>query len=460
MFDNEEKQLMEFSEKLNNTSKPDCIDDYIKRGINLGQVKKKRIKIRIYSNVAALIIFVLFSASIRVSPVFASYISKVPGLQYLVNLINYDKGIKDAVENNFIQNVNMSQEHEGLVFTIKDIIIDKSRAILFYSIQNKTNHKLVNIAEINLKDENGKNVIASSGIDLFVNENMMEQKELLGKVNFNFIDNETIIPDRLFIDVKLQDEVTNEIISRDKRKILISTWKFNIPIDKEKLKNMKVVYNLNQIIKIDGQKIFFKTVTITPTQISVEIEYDKSNSKKILGYDDIEIVNEEGEKWGTIMNGISGTRKDDDHQTLFFQSNYFTNPKELYIKGSSIKSLDKDKLKVIVDVDKKVLLKAPDDKLTLKSVTTIKGKTSLEFELLKDKILDKDKGYFVFLSDFEDSDGNIIHNKVGGSTHLNGTDRQYIEYIITNDSKFKNPISLTISDYPTRIKGDFKVKIK
>jgi hypothetical protein len=460
MFDNEEKQLMELSKRLNNTPKPDCIDDYIKRGIKLAQVKKKKIKIRIFANVAVLVIFIILSASIRVSPVFASYISKVPGLQYLVDLVHFDKGISDAVENKFIQNINMSQEHEGLVFTIKDIIIDNSKAILFYSIQNKTNHKFVNIAEIKLKDENGKEVIAVSGFDLFVNKNMMDQKELLGKIEFNFSNEETIIPDRLFIDVKLQDEATNESISQDKRNILISTWNFNIPIDKEKLENMKVVYNLNQNIEIHGQKIFFKTVTITPTQISAEIEYDKSNSKKILGYDDIEIVNESGEKWATIMNGVSGTRKDDDHQTLFFQSNYFTSPKELYIKGSSIKSLDKDKLKVIVDVDKKVLLKAPDGKLTLKSVTALKGETSLEFELLKDKILDKDKGYFVFLSDFEDSDGNIINQKASGGTHLNGTDRQYIDYTITTDSKFKNPISLTIWDYPTRIKGDFKVKIK
>ena len=460
MFDNEEKQLMELSEKLNNTPKPNCIDDYIKRGINLGQAKKKRTKIRVYSNVAVLIIIILFSVTIRVSSVFASYISKVPGLQYLVNLINYDKGIKDAVENNFIQNINMSLEHEGLVFTIKDIIIDNSKAILFYSIQNKTNHKFVNIAEIKLKDENGKDIIASSGFDLFINKDMMKQKELLGKVEFNFSNEETIIPDRLFIDVKLQDEAISGSISHDKRNILISTWNFNIPINKEKLETMKVVYNLNQNIEIDGQKIFFKTVIITPTQISAEIEYDKSNSKKILGYDDIEIVNEKGEKWATIKNGVTGTRKDDDHQTLFFQSNYFTNPKELYIKGSSIKSLDKDKLKVIVDVDKRVLLKAPDDKLTLKSVTAIKGKTSLEFELIKDKILDKDKGYFVFQYDFEDSDGNIIDNKASGGTHLNGTDRQDIDYIITTDSKFKNPISLTVWDYPTRIKGNFKVKIK
>jgi hypothetical protein len=448
--------LMELSEKLNNTPKPDCIDDYIKRGINLGQVKKKKTKIRIYSNVAALIIFVFFSASIRVSPVFASYISKVPGLQYLVNLINYDKGIKDAVENNFIQNVNMSQEHEGLVFTIKDMIIDNSKAIIFYSIKNKTDHKFVNIADIKLKDDNGKVAIMGTDFDLFDNQNMMDEKKLLGKVDFNF-NEETIIPDRLFIEVKLQDEVTNESTSQVKRYILASTWKYNIPIDKEKIENMKEVYNLNQTIEIEGQKILFKTVTITPTQIAAEIEYDKSNSKKILRYDDIEIVNEKGEKWGTIMNGVTGTRKDDDHRTMYFQSNYFTSPKELYIKGSGIKALDKDKLKVIVDVDKKILLKAPDDKLTLKSVTAREGETFLEFGLLKHDNLEKDNGY-IFQFQFEDSEGNIIHN-ISCGTSSNIAERQ-IYYIIPTDIKLKNPISLIIDDYPSRIKGDFKVKIK
>jgi len=84
----------------------------------------------------------------------------------------------------------------------------------------------------------------------------------------------------------------------------------------------------------------------------------------------------------------------------------------------------------------------------------------LEFELIKDKILDKDKAYFVFQSDFEDSDGNIIGRRTGGAAGLSGTDRQYIDYDITKDSKFKNPIYLTIDNYPSRIKGDFKVKIK
>jgi hypothetical protein len=455
---NEEKELIELRERINNTPKPDTIDEYIKNGIRLAQLKKKKTRVRIFTNVAALVTFVILSAFIRISPVFASYVSKVPGLQYLVNLINFDKGVRDAVDNNFIQHINISQEHEGLVFTLKDIIIDNSKAIMFYSIENKTNHKFVDIAEINLKDKNGKEVLSCYSTSNF-NQNISEQKELVGKSEFNFSDEYTIIPDVLFIDIKLEDEDTNEAISYDKRKILASTWKFNIPIDKKKLESMKKIYTLNQSIEIEGQKILFKTVTITPTRIAAEIEYDKDNSKKVLRYDDISIINEKGEKWATISNGISGTRKDDNHETLFFQSNYFTNPKELYIKGNSIKALYKDKLKVLVDVDKKVLLKAPDHKLTLKSVSNSKGKPSFEFQLLKDNILDKDRGYFIFQNDFEDSNGKVFDTINSRSTSSDGT-YQYIYYAITSDIKFKNPIYLTIEDYPSRIKGDFKVKIK
>lgn len=459
MFDNEEKELMELSDRVSNTNSPDNIEEYIKNGIKIGQAKRKKIRVRIFVNIASIMIFAIMLTSIRVSPVFAAYVSKVPGLEYIVNLINYDKGLKEAVNNNFVQHLNISQEHEGLIFTIKDLIIDKSKAILFYSIQNKANHKFVNIAEIKLKDVNGKQVIATSVLMDFINEDISKQKELVDKVEFSFDDKKTIIPDVLFIDVKLQDENTGESTSMDKRNILASTWKFNIPIDKSKFESMKKVYTLNQTVEIENQKILFKTVTITPTLISAEIEYDKNNTKKILGYDDISIINEKGEKWATIINGITSSRMDDNHETLFFQSSYFTNPKELFIKGSSIKALDKDKLKVIVNVDEKTLLKAPDEKLILKSVTNTEGKIHLEFGLLKDKILDKNRGYFIFNPSFEDSNGKIFDYKNGGVSDFGTSGDTIINYSINSESKFKNPIYLTIQDYPIRIKGKFTVKI-
>lgn len=456
MFDEEEKELMELGEKINSIPKPDCIDEYIKKGIEIGQKKKKRLKVKKFLNIAAAVI-IIFVTSIRISPAFAKYISTIPGLEYIVKLINYDKGIKDAVDNNFVQQVNMSEEHEDLVFTIKDMIVDDSKAIVFYSIENKGDHRFVNISEIEFDDEKGEPLIASFNYGSFINKDFSVEKKLGGSIELNFVE-ETVMPDKIFVRVKLRDNAS-EYIPRDKDNILASTWNFEIPVDKKKFENMKKVYTINKIVEIEGQRIMFKDVTITPTRAAVKIEYDKNNSKKILRFDDISIVDENGEVRGTIKNGVSGSRLDDNNEILYFQSNYFNNPRELYITGSSIKALDKDKLTVIVDTDSKKLIKAPDNRLKFVSVGDYNDGLHLEFELEINEAKDTGYSYQIFDNRFKDSTGNLYYcNSAGNSYSSDNNQSVYLSF--SHNTKFKNPIYLTIYEYPTRIKGDFKVKIK
>ncbi|GAA0720990.1 hypothetical protein GCM10008905_10850 [Clostridium malenominatum] len=454
MFEREEKELMELGEKINNTTKPDSIDEYIKKGIEEGQMKKKRMRAKKLANIVA---FVTLITSIRVSPAIAVVLSKVPGLEYIVNLINYDKGIKDIVDNNFVQPINLSEEHEDLVFSIKDIIIDSSKCIVFYSIENKGNHRFVNLNEMKFTDELGEGLKAAITWGSFIDKDMNIEKKLEGKVELNFGE-ETIIPDKLFIAVTLRESDEGND-SRDKQKILSSIWKFEIPVDKEKFEEMHKVYDINEKFEIEGQKISFKTLTITPTRIALEVEYDKNNSKKILGFDDLAILNEKGEEWARISNGVIGSSKDDYNETLYFQSNYFANPKELHIKGSSIRAVDKDKLEVIVDMDKNELIKAPDHRLTLKSISKGNEEITLEFSLITDKIMDEKHAYNVFSHEFKDGSGKVYNNKSSG-THAGESNEQGILYHISSEIKYKNPIYLKVYNYPERIKGEFDIKVK
>lgn len=456
MFEREERELTKLGEEINNRAKPNSIDEYIKKGIEEGKKRKKRAKTKRFANIAAAITIAILITSIRVSPAIATALSKVPGLDYIVKLINYDKGIKDIVDNNFVQTVNLSEEHEDLVFTIKDIIIDNSRGIVFYSIENRGNHRFVNLNEMKFTNELGERLIASGNWSAFIDKDMNKERKLEGTVELNFIE-ETIIPDKLFIDVTLR-ESDNGNDSREQQTILSSTWKFQVPIDKEKFETMNRVYDIEKEVAVEGQKVIFNKLTITPTRIFLDIEYDKNNTKKILGFDDLVISNEKGEEWARINNGVTASIKDEHHETLYFQSNYFTNPKEIYIKGSSLKALDKDKLEVIVDVEKKELLKSPDDRLKLKSISNSAEGTTLEFSLLTDKVLDKQRAYGVFNHEFKDDSGKAYNSKSSG-THTNESNEQEILYDIPDDVKYKNPIYLKIYEYPTRIKGDFNIKV-
>lgn len=441
---------------------PENVDDYIRKGITLGVKKKKANKVKLMANAAVISLLTLFTVSVRTSPAFAAYMAKVPGLEYLVRFINYDKGLQSAVENNFIQNINSSVIQEGIKFTIKDVIIDSSKALIFYSIENQIDNRHIELENVKPTNENGeelKEFTSSWGSSR--PDEVRLNKEIEGMVELNFND-KTILPNVLHLEIKLRNEDfidgTNYIESRKKSK-LASSWNYEIPIDKEKIKSMEKSYVLNQTVEVEGQKITFKEVKITPTRIAVEVEYDENNSKKVLGYEDIRIVDEKGEQWGTIMNGVLASKIDDNHEIIYFQSNYFSIPKKLYIMASNIRALDKDKLNVIVDLESNKLLKAPDERLKLMQISKDEKETSIMFSLEKDKVFNEKIGYFIFSGDLKDSEGNIYHQN-RCELREDGGNIQVINFVINSDSKIKGPVFLQLYNYPERISGDISVKIK
>jgi len=457
VFDREEETLMRVAENINQGFKSSDIDEYIKSGISLGKKKKRRAKMRMYTSVVALFTFIMLITSIRISPAFAYYVSKVPGFNYIVKLINYDKGIKDAVDNNFVEEINASQEHDDIAFTIKDIIIDNSKAIIFYSIENKGDHRFVNLHSVSFKDEKGKELtFAGAAWACFTNKDMNVYKKLEESVELNFPE-ETKIPETLLISIKLK-ESKEEAYSNNSEEVLPFTWDFKIPIDNKKFQDMSKKYALNKNIEVEGQIITFKNLTITPTRMALEIEYDKNNTKKILGFDDIEIVDENGENRSTI-NGISGTKIDDYNEIIYFQSNYFANPKELYIKGSSIRALDKDKCTVEIDIENNKLLKSPDDKFILSSINKKDKELILDYKVISNDPKDKDKHYNSFHNEIKDSNGKVYQEDRSSSSFSASSGNNITSYI-TIDNEIKSPIYLNISNYPTRINGDFKLKVK
>jgi hypothetical protein len=440
---------------------PENIDDYIRKGITLGVKKKKANKIKLMANAAVICILTLFTVAVRTSPAFAAYMAKVPGLEYLVRFINYDKGLQDAIENNFIQNINSSVTKEGIKFTIKDVIIDNSQAIIFYSIHNQRDDKNIQLAKLNLANEEGKVLIVSTSWGGSRPYEAKGDNIIEDRIDVNFLEG-TVLPDKLSIEVKLREEAFNDDIEY-KDSVLDSSWNFEIAIDKEKIKAMEKPYALNQVVEIEGQKIIFKGVKITPTRIVVEIEYDENNSKKILGYDDITLVNEKGETWGTIMNGYSGSRLDENHESLYFQSNYFDIPKKLYIKGFSVRALDKDKLDVVVDLENNKLLKAPDERLSLREIQKTEKETHIIFRLESDKAFEDRFSGFVFSGSFKDSKGKTYNNS-GMETWVDGLNDEVkipmINFKIDNDPEITGPIHIKLYNYPERISKDYEVRIK
>jgi hypothetical protein len=451
----EEKKLSELRANYDDISIPTNIDEFIIRGLKkYPKSKSIGIILRPFSIAAVMALFLLIFM-IRISPVFAEYLGDVPILKYIVKLVHYDKGLKSAVENNFIQNIGISDEHENIKLTVDNIIIDQARMIVFYTIGNNSSYKYLDLSTIKFTDMAGKDLEAAYSYSSYFDND--DQHTIQDNIKVSFVEN-SVIPDTIHFELELQHNDRPDSMTAVKLPYL---WQVDIPIDKSKFENLKEIYDINQTVEVENQKINFKKAVIYPTRIEIQGEFPEENSKKILRFDNLRILNEKGEALTTITNDVNASMPDENHVNLYCESSFFTLPQKLYLHGSSIRALDKDKLELVVDTEKKQLLKAPDSNIILNDITQTAEGTAISFLLNTDEVLDDKFSYFIFTSRLTDINGvEFVSTRASSSGASNPAYKQEIIVTIPKNSQYTDPLRLTIEDYPARIEEDFKVRIK
>ncbi|MFE8702954.1 DUF4179 domain-containing protein [Cytobacillus sp. FJAT-54145] len=458
MNEKEEKFLNERKNQLDQIEIPSRIDDYILSGLRKG--KKNRTSKTGYWKKASLLVACLLLflvGSIRFSPTVAAQMGKVPIFEGLVKLITMDKGLKLALENDFIRPIGVFDEHDGIKFTIDALMADESRILLFYTMENDGSVKEdVFINGIEFTDENDhplRNYGVSYGSSNFESTWVSEE----GVIDISMQEGASF-PETIYAKVKLARAAGEESTSDQRHSAeVISTWNMKVPIDKNLFTGLKEVHELNETVEIGGQKFTFKEMVIHPTRIGLEVEYDPDNTKKIFQFDDIMLVDEKGESFGTINNGVSASHIDENRVILYFQSNYFSKPENIYIKGTSVRALEKKSLHVEVDLEQGKLLNLPDERLTFKGVRKSTEGLVLDFNLKITDPSDKDRHFDLFSSTYKDASQKEYFSNSSGSS--SDGDTQYQQYYI-EDRPYESPLILTINDYPSRITGSFNIKVK
>ncbi|EHQ89561.1 DUF4179 domain-containing protein [Desulfosporosinus youngiae] len=454
-------QLIQAKLRVADMPIPNELDDHIQKGLTKGIKAQKVWRFRKWNTLVACFLLVAFITTARVSPAVAAVLHKIPGLGYIVQLINYDKGLQSAVENDFILPLGVSDEHENIVFTVDGIIMDEASLVIFYTVENKRGEGTFDFSEVGIFDEVGEPLKEISiGHSSSGDPDEDGDGKIQSRINVNFYDN-TVIPNRLTLKVKLHQIVQDVPAAPSSQ--LPSTWEITIPVDKDKFVGMKTVYEVNRSVVIEGQRITLEKVTVYPTRISLNIFYDPANSKKIFAFDDLTLVNEKGEEWGSIINGVSGSYPDENREILFFQSNYFTQSKKLFLRGKSIRAMDKKSLSITLDPENERILVGPPN-LVLDQVikNPAENKMDLIFSLKTNPLYDEKRGFGVFPFEFMDAQGNSFEIK-GQSTATSSDKPGYDKTLwltLPDDQFYQSPITFQIQDYPSRITGEFEIRIK
>src|SRR5690606_21037341 len=107
------------------------------------------------------LLLVSFIFSIRVFPSFAEAVSRIPVLEQLVRLIDHDPGLQSAIENEFMQPIGITKEHNGVRFTLDGIIVDEGRMNIFYTVESPESYvEAADIRNFSVKHLDGKGLSA------------------------------------------------------------------------------------------------------------------------------------------------------------------------------------------------------------------------------------------------------------------------------------------------------------
>ncbi|MGG0936321.1 DUF4179 domain-containing protein [Brevibacillus centrosporus] len=453
-----EQELWKDKQRVESIPVPEKIDLSILRGMQQAKQQLAQRQRRSHfrwatSGIACLILLGLFF-SIRLSPAVAAYVSHLPGMEKLVELIRDDKGLQMAAEHNMIQPIGASAEHDGVRFTVDQVLMDQKRMLLFYTIRHEQPGHHVELNQVKFYNQNGEQTTAgyswSSRGDNEESRSSLEQNRL-----DVYWQDTTHIPDALVANVTLTVD----------QKQLDTPFQVSFPIDKRKYESLKeTVYPLNQKVTVDDQQFTITKIVVYPTQTEVSIQFDPANSKRIFGFDQLRLEDEKGRTYSFWGNGIVSTPDGETGVTYNLESVYFEQPKQLVLKADGIRALDKHKLQVVIDAKTGKLIKAPDSRLTLSAIRQNQDVVGIDLSL---QVGSQDENRMLSVgNDLTDDRGNQ-YEYASGSTSSRPAEEPNKGYLQNSSILYKRKTDkgapqeyrFTLEDYTSRLSTGFSVPI-
>ncbi len=264
--------------------------------------------------------------------------SRVPVLRELAEAVTFSRSLTDAVENEYVQPMELSQTQNGITAEIAYLIVDQKQVNVFFRLDSEQYDQLeahtdallpCGIVNNSFGAENGE--LRSFTVD-FVDEDVPDSMTIYLHVYEDGIREETApeeAPDDIY-----RDDNTEE-------PEFLADFEFHLEFDPEFTETGKVI-PVNQTVLLDGQSITITDIEIYPSHLRVNIDESPDNTAWIdMLYFYIET------DWGMKFetgSGIIATGSEDSKSMVSYRTDspffYEANHLKLVITGA--KFLRKD----------------------------------------------------------------------------------------------------------------------
>ena len=140
-------------------------------------------------------------------------------------------------------------------------------------------------------------------------------------------------------------------------------------------------------------------------------------------------------------------------EIYYLQSNYFEEPKKLFLRINKMQALDKDEATFVIDTEKGEILNGPKDG----RLQVLKASKSGMYLVMPDRDGNSSHTYDIF-STGKDAEGKEIHISSTGM-HVDGEGTRHWDATLET-TDYTNPLSFELTNYPNYITGNVKVELK
>ncbi len=279
---------------------------------------------------ACLAIFVLL---VNLSTTVANACSRVPVLRELAESVIFSRSLTDAVENEYVQPMDLSQTKNDITAEIVYLIVDQKQVNIFYRLTSEKYERLSADPAISCDDENVAYYVRNGSFG-------EENGELLSAtVDFT----RGNVPDKLQCTLKVYS-FYEDFFQRPANKgpKYLAEMEFDLEFEPKFTASGKI-FPVNETIIIDGQRITVTNIEVYPTHLRVEVTESDDNTawlKNLHFY----IETDQGMRFDPAFSGVTATGSADSPSMVSYRadSTYFYEAEHLKLVITGAKWLRKD----------------------------------------------------------------------------------------------------------------------
>lgn len=405
-------------------------------------VKRRRRQVAIYRPLigmaAAFAVFVLL---VNGSESVAYACSQIPILRELAEAVTFSKSLSKAVENEYVQEMNLVQTDGDVTAEIEYLIVDQKSVVIFYKLYSDKYQEIYSRKQILSADGNEELQVA------WVDQNWASN----GELTYIRVDFEENVPNSM--------QFVMEIFADDnyEEKQCVANVGFLLEFNPEFTSVGKRI-ELNKTFEVDGQVLIIQDIEIYPTQMRINISEGENNSAWLQGLDFY--IESGDEKFSAGVDGLVSTGSIKENKVVSYraESIYFYNAEKLELVVTGAKWLDKSQEKSYLN------LKTGENKGFPNNVKFIDTRNSEEgLQVWVEVEQPIDSGLYGIFSSYYDSEGNEFHfmpqggrgvaERIEGEkeyVHQFGTisnykeDEVWMDFVYTSNIKLEEPITVQI----------------